>query len=264
MRWIALALLLVTGCSRETEEPANDMILTEAPAPPPPPPAENVAAVPVADRRSPEAAVAVLSDYFRLVGEKKFVEAHRLWSTDTELSDGAFAASFDQFASYRGTIVGPGRLEGAAGSSYIDLPVEVTGRLTSGGRFRQTGTFTLRRANDVPGATPEQLEWRIVRSDLRPRSLGGGFRFAGRWATDERNCAARGWVFTASSLKTPDGSSCSFSRMREVPGGYDIAASCMSSGPARNDRLRLRYAESARALLFESRTIADAGLVRCP
>jgi hypothetical protein len=37
----------------------------------------------------------------------------------------------------------------------------------------------------------------------------------------------------------------------------------MAEGPARDDMLRLRFAESARALLFDSRTIADAGLVRC-
>ena len=89
------------------------------------------------------------------------------------------------------------------------------------------------------------------------------YRFTGRWATEESNCATRAWVFTASSLKTPAGSVCSFSRVREVPGGYDVAASCTAEGRPEDDTLRLRFAESARALLFESRTIADAGLVRC-
>jgi hypothetical protein len=48
-----------------------------------------------------------------------------------------------------------------------------------------------------------------------------------------------------------------------VPGGYDIAARCTSEGPPVDDLLELRFAQSARAMLFESRSIADAGLERC-
>ena len=221
-------------------------------------------ATPTVDPKSPEAAIAVLKDYFRLVGERIFVEAHKLWTTGSELSDGAFAASFDPYRDYRGIITGSGRMEGAAGSSYFEVPVEVTGRLKSGERFRQTGTFTLRRVNDVPGATPEQLQWRIYKTDLKPRSVATTFRYAGRWATEEKNCSTRAWVFTASSLKTPAGSVCTFAKVEEVPGGYDIASRCTAEGPPQDDSLKLRFAQSARALLFESRTIADAGLVRCP
>ena len=258
------ALLLAAACTREG--PAENEQANAALAAPAAPAAENAVAVPVEpalDPTSPEAANAVLKEYFRLVGERKFVEAHRLWTGDSELSDGAFAGSFDPYRDYHGSITGSGRMEGAAGSSYIDLPVEVTGRLKSGDRFKQTGTVTLRRVNDVPGATPEQLQWRIYKTDLKPRSVATDFRFAGRWATDQGNCRSQGWMLTASSLKTPTGTACSFSKVTEVPGGYDIAASCMTSGPARDDRLRLRYAESARALLVDSGTLGDTGLVRC-
>jgi hypothetical protein len=260
MRWIASPLLLLAAaCGRDVEPvenlPANEAVVVPAP------PADNVVAVPTFDRKSPEAAVAVLKDYFRLLGERKFVEAHHLWTGD-ELSDGAFADRFSRFRTYRAEIGEPGRIEGAAGSSYIEIPVTITGTLTGGEDFRQRGTFTLRRANDVPGATPERLQWRIYKSDLRPREVPTAYRFVGSWAREERNCGDP-WVFTASTLKTPAGSVCSFSQVREVPGGYDVAASCTAEGPAGDDTLRLRFAESARALLFESRTIADAGLIRC-
>ena len=263
MRWfLPTLLLLAAGCSRGAEPPANNTEAVEAPASTPSSPAENVVAVPTFDQRSPEAAVAVLKDYFRLMGERKFVEAHKLWTGDA-LSDGAFADGFSRFRTYRGDIGEPGRVEGAAGSLFVEIPVTVTGTLTGGEDFRQTGSFTLRRVNDVPGATPEQLQWRIYRTELRPRELPTtAYRFVGRWASDERKCGEP-WVFTASSLKTPTGSVCSFSRVREVPGGYDVAASCTAEGPPEDDTLRLRFAESARALLFESRTIAEAGLVRC-
>jgi hypothetical protein len=48
-----------------------------------------------------------------------------------------------------------------------------------------------------------------------------------------------------------------------VPGGYDVSASCTAEEPPRDELLKLRFAESARALLVESRVIGDAGLVRC-
>ena len=261
MRRVALPFLLLAACGRETGPTENGQVNETVAAPAPP--AENVAAKPTFDQKSPEAAVAVLRDYVRLIGERKFVEAHRLWTGD-QLSDGAFAARFSGFRAYRAEIGEPGRIEGAAGSLHIDSPVTITGALTGGQDFRQQGSFTLRRVNDVPGATPEQLQWRIYKTDLRPRELPTAtYRFVGRWASEEHNCN-NAWVFTASSLKTPAGSVCSFSRVRDVPGGYDVAASCTAEGPAGDDTLRLRFAESARALLFESRTIADAGLVRCP
>jgi hypothetical protein len=124
------------------------------------------------DQKTPAAATAVLREYFRLIEQKKYVEAHRLWSSsaaDDDLSDGAFAASFDKYRSYHAAIGKPGGMEGAAGSSYIDFPVTVTGELKSGGPFRLEGPVTLRRVNDVPGATAEQLQWRIMRSALKPR-----------------------------------------------------------------------------------------------
>jgi hypothetical protein len=266
MRKLTICLLaLLAACARGEEDDRNLPANEQAPGPAAAP-AEKRAAVPVADLRSPEAAARVLRDYFALVGAGQYQEAFRLWSADpaaTDLSGGAFAASFDRYASYRGVVGEPGRVEGAAGSLYVQIPVTVTGTLKSGEDFRQSGTFILRRANDVPGATAEQLQWRIYRADLKPRQVQASYRFVGRWATDGRNCATRAWLFTASSLKTPAGSVCSFSRVTDVPGGYDVRASCMAEGPARDDLLRLRFAESARALLFESRTIADAGLVRC-
>jgi hypothetical protein len=91
----------------------------------------------------------------------------------------------------------------------------------------------------------------------------GGLRFVGPWASDVKNCSTAAWRFTDTSLRTPAGSHCTFSKVTAVPGGYDIAASCTAEAPAKADTLKIRFAESARAMLFESETIADAGLVYC-
>lgn len=89
-------------------------------------------------------------------------------------------------------------------------------------------------------------------------------RFFGRWAVGEDFCADTAWRFAERELTTPAGSTCRFTDVREVPGGYDIAARCTAEGPERDDRIRLRFPESAGGMLFESDVIADAGLVRCP
>ena len=88
-------------------------------------------------------------------------------------------------------------------------------------------------------------------------------RFLGRWAVDEENCADNAWRFEETELRTPAGSVCRFSEVRTVPGGYDIGARCTAEGPEQDNVLKLRFAESAGGMLFESDSIADAGLVRC-
>jgi hypothetical protein len=88
-------------------------------------------------------------------------------------------------------------------------------------------------------------------------------RFVGRWAADQKSCASAAWQFTQTTLRTPSGSSCSFGQVTEVPGGYDVKATCTAEGPPVPDTLQIRFAESAKAMLFSSKSIADTGLVFC-
>lgn len=88
-------------------------------------------------------------------------------------------------------------------------------------------------------------------------------RFVGLWAAEAAFCANRTWQFAPDSLRTPAGSQCSFSKVTAVAGGYDIAARCTAEAPPSDEVIRIRFAESARAMLFESDAIADAGLIYC-
>lgn len=87
-----------------------------------------------------------------------------LWDADSE----AARAASDAFASRwdvsrpLAVMLGSGQQEGAAGSSYYEAPVTVSGTGANGVPLRLAGTVTLRRVNDVPGATPAQLRWHIV------------------------------------------------------------------------------------------------------
>lgn len=63
-----------------------------------------------------------------------------------------------------------GSMEGAAGSSYYTVPTTVTGTRADGAKAVLTGEVVMRRVNDVPGATREQLIWHIESVDLKPLS----------------------------------------------------------------------------------------------
>jgi hypothetical protein len=267
---IAALLLLTSGCSRAPEQDklgnaANTQQTYQEPLNPPDPGEPGGLAddrTPVAegaiDPRSAEGAAQVLQRYFALIEAGKAGEAGRLWS------DGSEKLDLSRYSEVHANIGAPRGMEGAAGSIYVDVPVQLYGRLKSGEALNARGTMTLRRANDVPGATAEQRQWHIYRADFPAQAAAADYRFIGRWAADERQCSAQAWRFTATALSTPAGSHCTFMKVKEVPGGYDIAARCTAEAPPVNDTLKLRFAESARALLFESGSIADAGLVRCP
>ena len=269
---VAAGLLLAAACSRETAVPtANDVSnngsAVQAPLSPPAPgepgglPDDRtpIAEGPI-DPKSAQGAGQVLQRYFALLEAGKADEAERLWSGGDTPAD--FDNRLDQYREVHANIGGPGDMEGAAGSSYVDYPVQLYGRLRDGKEFNARGTVTLRRVNDVPGSTAEQRKWHIYRADF-PKEAAADYRFVGRWAANVGNCSGKAWRFTATSLNTPAGSQCTFRKVTEVPGGYDIVARCTAEGPPTNDTLELRFAESAKALLFESDVIADAGLVRC-
>ena len=83
-----------------------------------------------------------------------------------------FAASFDRHGDYHANIGSPGEIEGAAGSLFVEVPVQVYGRLRSGEPFNMLGPVRLRRCNLVPGCSAAQLGWRIAASGVGPRPAG--------------------------------------------------------------------------------------------
>ena len=88
-------------------------------------------------------------------------------------------------------------------------------------------------------------------------------RFVGSWATSQANCAAKAWRITADTLSAIDGPHCSIYKVTKMPGGYDLAARCPAKKPDELDLIKLRFAESARAMLVESNAIKPTGLIYC-
>ena len=101
----------------------------------------------------------VVTAYFSALRARSTARDTMLWEPSTGSDDG--------FRTFRDTTmtafnVGvPGRIEGAAGSRYVDVPLTVD-LTTRTAPIRLRGTATLRRAV-VDGASEAQRRWRIVR-----------------------------------------------------------------------------------------------------
>ena len=176
MRAFALALLLAAACSEEIAAPrpskagsANeaDPIAPLNPPEPSQPGGLSDHRTPIAERpidpKSAQGAGQVLQRYFAFVESGNSAEASKLWL------DGAQPLDFSGYKEIYANIGTPGNPAGAAGSIYVDIPVQLYGRTSEGKEFTARGSMTLRRVNDVPGSKPEQREWHIYRGEFPQR-----------------------------------------------------------------------------------------------
>ncbi|MCJ1961220.1 hypothetical protein [Novosphingobium mangrovi (ex Hu et al. 2023)] len=109
------------------------------------------------ERRDPERLLRYYTSAIRL-GD--WIDAAKAWSLDAQMSPEKLR---DEFGGKAGPkiAVGKGDIAGAAGSLYYEAPIVVD---FADGRPSRRGTIVLRRVNDVPGASEEQLNWRIERT----------------------------------------------------------------------------------------------------
>jgi hypothetical protein len=149
--------------SVRTGTPAPRATAPAGPAPRPLSPA------PSAGKDSVGDPVAVVRDYYSAIRAHDYLRAYRMWeaSGDKDVRSYAqFAAGFDSTESVDVKIGAPGRVDGAAGSRYVTVPVEIDSRLRNGTRQKFTGTYTLRRVV-VPGASAAQRRWHLYAASVR-------------------------------------------------------------------------------------------------
>jgi len=126
---------------------------------------------PTAATGSAAAAVAVIRDYYAAIDAHDYRRAYLAWEQEGAASGQSFDAfrrGFDSTASVAVQLGAPSRIDGAAGSRYVTVPVQITARTTGGAVQRFVGTYTLRRAV-VTGATPEQRTWHIYSAKVTAR-----------------------------------------------------------------------------------------------
>jgi hypothetical protein len=115
------------------------------------------------------AAADVVRRYYAAIAARDFRAAYALWGDSGRASRQSFddfAAGFRETASVEAEVGAPGRVDPAAGSRYVEVPVVVTARTTAGEAQRFEGSYVLRRSV-VDGATPEQRRWHIHSASIR-------------------------------------------------------------------------------------------------
>lgn len=102
----------------------------------------------------------LLRYYTNAIRVGDWADAARAWSLDAQMTPAKLEAEFGGAAGPK-LAVGKGDVEGAAGSLYYEAPITIA---FADGRPSKRGTIVLRRVNDVPGASEQQLNWRIERT----------------------------------------------------------------------------------------------------
>jgi hypothetical protein len=111
----------------------------------------------------------VIRTYYGNIGEGDYVGAYQQWSEQGRASGQTldeFRHGYAETADIRVVIGPPGRIEGAAGSRYVDVPVVIAAHTETGEDQCFRGVYTLRRAV-VEGATPDQQRWTIYKADIQ-------------------------------------------------------------------------------------------------
>lgn len=123
------------------------------------------------DPKSPQGAAQIVQTYGSLLEQGKYAEAYKMWGQGGDvagMSEKQFTDRFAQYSEVHTMVGAPTDPEGAAGSIYVTVPMQIYGRLKTGGTFNLVGPIILKRVNNVPGATKAQLEWHLSKSGLKP------------------------------------------------------------------------------------------------
>lgn len=117
--------------------------------------------------RSAGAAVATVKRYYDAIGAHDLGTAWQSWGPDgnPEQSFDEFRKGYAQTQTISVTTGRPSRVEGAAGSIYVEVPVTVQATLDSGRRQRFTGRYVLRQPNRGMGRSQG---WHIASATLTP------------------------------------------------------------------------------------------------
>lgn len=140
MKRLALALLLA-GCDAG-EAPKRKSAPEPAPS----------AAPQVLPPRWEEsrAAAETLRLYYELIGARRYRDAWRLRADRERLSYDAFAANFDLYSDYRATVGTPSPPGEGGGRLFVNISVQLYGRMRDGAPFGTVGAVTMERSLEGP------------------------------------------------------------------------------------------------------------------
>jgi hypothetical protein len=116
------------------------------------------------------AMVDVIERYYAAIAARDYRSAYDFWPSGSEPNRQTydqFAAGFAETESVAVEVGEPGRVEAAAGSRYVDVPVTIRARARSGVEQRFQGSYTLRRSV-ADGASAAQQMWHLYSASITP------------------------------------------------------------------------------------------------
>jgi hypothetical protein len=120
-------------------------------------------------------ALGVLRDYYAAIDARDYSRAYRAWDGDGppgKPSLEKFAEGFATTDSVRLEVGTPGRVEGAAGSRYLSVPVTIRAYEAGGRETTYVGSYALRRSV-VEGADEGARRWHLYSATLEKRAADG-------------------------------------------------------------------------------------------
>jgi hypothetical protein len=103
--------------------------------------------------------ITTLSSYYDAINSKDFRRAYGYWESPTSSYE-QFAKGFADTDHVRLLVELPLQLEGAAGSSFAEIPTIIVATTRSGNERVFTGCYTLRKSN------VRDTGWRIYRAEV--------------------------------------------------------------------------------------------------
>lgn len=121
------------------------------------------------DQATPTAARQVVVDYYAAINVRDYARAYALWSDNGAASGqsyGNFSGGYANTLSVKADVGEPQDEEGAAGSRFIQVPVELRSLQRDGSERTYRGRFTL-RAVMADGASGEQRHWHLASAEMQ-------------------------------------------------------------------------------------------------
>lgn len=137
MRFLAV-LVLLAGCGAEEERAQANVAQNNVAAPPAAPPAPEDVAL-------SRAAADALRLYYDRLGRREWRAAFAMRAPAPGLTFARFVANYERYRDYRATVAMPslpGRRDGAV---WVQVPVQLYGRMRDGTPFGSVGVMMLKR-----------------------------------------------------------------------------------------------------------------------
>lgn len=110
----------------------------------------------------------VVRAYYAAINARDYQRAYDAWADDGppgRPTVQAFAAGFAGTDSVQAVLGAPGRIEGAAGSRYVTIPVRIRAFQHGGGAREYAGSYTVRQSV-VPGSDAAARRWHLYSASL--------------------------------------------------------------------------------------------------